>query len=102
MKPIALLAIVALSLSALSSFADAKSASGLIQVGAQIVPGNTVSVYLVNGNVVTEMAVGDRPSSNVSLHGRPLVAVSFESRRSWYVPKRVIFDKRHNLLTVDF
>jgi hypothetical protein len=87
-----------LALSAPSS-GIAKTASGTIGMGATIVSGNSVSVYLVNDAAVTKITEGDMP---ISGPGVALASISFERKSAWAIVTRVALDKSRHLLTIDF
>src|SRR5690348_7108865 len=111
MKTAAFILSIALTLSA---YARASTTSGTIGVSAAIVPGSTVSVYLVRGEVLTQVnnnptnadsngILGPMQTSGVAPYGLyPLVRISFDMPDSWYLLKRVTWDKKHHKLFIDF
>lgn len=96
----AVLTLLALSIAA--SSAVGKTVSGTISESAQIVPGNSFSAYVVGGEIVTSVQDDAAPSSRNQFGIAPLIRVSFEMQRSWYLVKRVTWDKTHRQLTIDF
>lgn len=86
---------------ALSAQAVAGTATKTIQMSAQIVPGSSVSVYLHGGEVLTATR-SDGAAAPVPLPGVALTTISFETKPSWRIVKRVTLDKNRHLLTIDF
>lgn len=84
----------------LAALVALRTASASITESAQIVSGNTVSVYLVNGTVVVS-TIGDSPQP-ARLGGKAFLSVSFDSRPAWCLVHKVTWDKRHRQLTIDF
>jgi hypothetical protein len=77
-------------------------ATGNIAVSAQITNTKTVSVYVSNGAAITTVRNGGTSKSNQPLPFVPLIAVSFEEKKSGYFVRHVTLDKAHHLLTIDF
>lgn len=96
------LALAAALAATASSAGLAKTASGSIKLNAQVVPGNTVSVYLINGaNVITH--VQDEATSTKAQNGAaPIISVSFDKEPSWTLVRLVTWDRTHRILTVNF
>jgi hypothetical protein len=95
---------IALSISLLlggNSSAFAKTASGTIPVSIQLVNGSTVGAYLTAGDVTTVVQRGYNPQLAPS-GAVPIVRVNFELQRSWFLVKRVTWDKYRKHLTIDF
>lgn len=100
MKLLILTALTLLAVSVAGSYAIAKTATGTIGESAQIVPGNSVSAYLIRGELVTDVR---DDTSTVNPSGvRPLLRVSFDVQHPWFLVKRVTWDKTHHKLTIDF
>jgi len=90
-----------LAVSFVASSAEAKTTTGTIGESAQIVPGSSVSAYLVGGQIVT--GVTNDAAHTVNPYGMPpVIRISFEMKPSWYLVKRVTWDKAHRQLTIDF
>jgi hypothetical protein len=101
MKLLILTTLTLLAVSIAGSCAVAKTATAAIGESAQIVPGNSVSAYLVRGELVTD--VRDDAASAVNPYGvRPLLRVSFDVQHPWFLVKRITWDKVHRKLTIDF
>lgn len=98
---LALVAFVSLGVAlAAGSFGYAKTSTATLGETAQIVAGNTVSAFLVGDQIVTH--VQDDSPSNGSMGRPPLLRISFDMKPSWYLVKRVTWDKAHRHLTIDF
>jgi hypothetical protein len=100
MKAIACVAFALFLLGAVAA-AAAKTTSKTIAVSAQIVPGNTVSAYLSGGEVHTIVARNGAPNVLAGA-GAPIIRIGFDTPSSWYLVKRVAWDKHRNSLTIDF
>ncbi len=100
MKRIAFALSIVLLLGANASVL-AKTASGTIPVSVQLVNGSTVGAYLAGGSLTT--IVQTRPDARLVPAGAlPVVRVNFELEHSWFLVKRVTWDKLRNHLTIDF
>jgi hypothetical protein len=91
---------IALALSA-SASAGAKTASGTIPVTETVNSGSTVSAYLTSGDLTTSVQPGVK-ASLVPAGSVPVVRVSFDLERSWFLVKRVTWDRSRKHLTIDF
>lgn len=89
---------ILLALSAPSS-ALAKTATGTINMGATIVSGNSVSVYVVNDAAVAKVTESAQPPAGL---GVPVASISFERKANWTIVTRIALDKSRHLLTIDF
>jgi len=98
------LAVISVAIAALLSgeAADAGTAAKTLQTSAQIIPGNSVSVYLVHGEIVTITRDDSTANLNDGRAGILLTSVTFETKPAWRIVKHVTFDKSRHLLTVDF
>lgn len=91
---------IALALSA-SASAGAKTVSGTIPVTETVNSGSTVSAYLTSGDLTTTVQTGVK--SSLGPDGAvPVIRVSFNLDRSWFLVKRVTWDKSRKHLTIDF
>lgn len=88
-------------LCALSANAVAGTATKTIQMGAKIVPGSTLSVYLTGGELLT-LTRSDDQRDSIRVPGVALATISFEIKPSWRIVKRVTYDKSRHLVTIDF
>lgn len=89
-------------LHALGAPAIAGTVTNTIPVSAQIVPGNSVSVYAIGGQLYTVTRTVDTRNSIGRIPGVAIATISFETKPSWRIVKRVAFDKSKHLLTIDF
>lgn len=91
---LALLAVTA-------SPAPAKTASQKISATVTIVSGNSVSAYASGGTI--DATVRREGSSQAPPAGAvPLLRISFDLPSSWFLVKRVTWDKPHKHLIIDF
>lgn len=73
-----------------------------IATSATITNTKTASVYLMpGGDAVTIVRTGGVQRSDQTL-GVPVIAVSFEDKRTWNIIQHVTLDKTHHRLTIDF
>lgn len=77
----------------------AKTATGTIPVTAQIVSGNSVTAFLTGGEIVTTV---NHDGPRTTPGAMPIVRVDFPTERTWFLVKRVTWDKIHRHLTIDF
>jgi hypothetical protein len=100
MKAIVLALSIPLAVSTIAAgFAATKSST--IPVSAKIVPGSTVSAFLIGGQVVTDVHE-DGTRISTGQYGAPILRIGFETNRRWFFVKRVTWDKLHRKLTIDF
>ena len=85
-----------------SAVAATTAASGTIGESATVVPGNSVSAYLIGTQIVT-VTGNEETASFPLLGGRPPVLhVDFPRAAADLVVKHVAWDRKHRTLTVDF
>jgi len=84
-----------------NSSVSAKTATGTIPVSVQLVNGSTVGAYMIRGGVTTVVQAGSNPQAAPS-GAVPIVRVNFQLEPSWFLVKRVIWDKPRKHLTIDF
>lgn len=87
------LSLTVIAFSLLFCAASAKTATGTIGESAQITAGKSVSVYLIDGKIVTSDTVYPKA---------PLLRIGYELKLSWHLVKHINWDKRHRILTIDF
>lgn len=97
--PVSLIAVLALT----ATSSRATTVRGTIPVSAQIVPGTTVSAFLVNGEPVAVIdTAGTHSQSQTLPYGAPPLAVSFQMKRGEFLTQRTTWDSASRLLTIDF
>ncbi len=82
--------------------APAKTAAATIAESAHVVPGNSVSAYIVGGELITDVRNDALQSPQAAYDEPPFVRVSFEMQPSWRLVKRVSWNKSQRRLTIDF
>lgn len=95
-------AVGILAISFTGSPAYAKTVSATIKESAAIVPGSTVSAYLIGGHIVTSVAGDAAPHSRSFGAAAPAVEITFDTPPPWHLIKHVTWDKSTHKLTVDF
>jgi|SRR5690242_4911888 hypothetical protein len=84
-----------------SAHAAAKSVARTMPVSVNVNTGNRVDAY-VSGwgfTTVVQTALDEPPLMSGA---GPVVSIGFELRRSWFLVKRVTWDKPRKHLTIDF
>lgn len=94
-------AAAAIAISLTASSVSANTASATIRENAAIVPGNTVSAYLIGGHVVTATSGEGAPHSATLGAAVPAVRIGFDAP-AWHLVKHVTWDKPAHRLTIDF
>lgn len=85
-----------------SSAALGKTVTTTINESASVVPGNSVSAYVIHDELVTAIADNENPIS-IPLHGiLPVMEVTFPLQRGWILVKHVRWNKRSHRLIIDF
>ncbi len=98
-----LLAVFCIAFAGSATVTYANTASKSMPVSAQIVPGNSVSAFIVNGTVQTVVRSDSGPNTAVVLpYGAPPLQVSFELDKNDIITEQTTWDPSLNLLTIDF
>ena len=84
-----------------SAHAAAKSVARTMPVSANIDTGNRVEAYMsgLGFTTVVQTELNEPPTPSGA---GPVVSIGFELQRSWFLVKRVTWDKHQKHLTIDF
>lgn len=99
MKYAVLSAAVLVAITAAAS--RATTVTGTIPVSAQIVPGTTVSAFVVRGEAISVARSDSLPAVRLP-YGAPPIAISFPASPSEIIVRRASWDPALGLLTLDF
>ncbi len=103
MKRICSAALIVLTAAPIaSSAAVGKKTTATISESATIVPGNSVSAYLVHNEIVTTIRDNESAKPARMSGILPLVQINFPSEHAWLIVKQIRWDKAHHRLTIDF
>ena len=94
-----LILVAASTLTAAAALGKTKTTT--IGESASIVPGYSVSAYVIHDEILTALADTDTPVA-VPFHGAlPVTEVTFPLQRGWILVKHVRWDRRRHRITID-
>lgn len=85
-----------------SAVAATTAATGTIRESATVLPGNSVSAYLVGTQIVTVSGDEDTAAFPLLRGRRPILHVDFSRKAAELIVKHILWDAKHHKLTVDF